>query len=115
MCETAGTKNPNFAIHDKGSGLGCLGIQAAVIKDVNEKYNTFYTLDDRTCETKSREICKLYLIRWLQHYRNKTGKQPTQEIACRIWNGGPNGYTKPETEKYYIRYKEMREIYDNKD
>ena len=114
MCETAGTPNPNYAVHDDGSGLGCLGIQSAVIEDVNNKYDTSYTLEDRTCETKSREICKLYLTRWLQYYKTITGNAPTEETACRIWNGGPWGYEKPETKKYYNRYKEMRYIYGNK-
>ena len=110
LCETAGHPDPNNAVHDGGAGYGCLAIQEAVIQDVNEKYGTSFTLEDRGSELKSREICMLYLQRWLAHYTKKTGKQPTDEIACRIWNGGPSGWKKKATDKYAKRYYEMKGV-----
>ena len=40
---------------------------------------------------------------YVRHYavERRLGSAPTWEDAARIWNGGPNGYKKVATEKYW--------------
>ena len=95
------------AVGDHGRSVGCLQIQSGVIEDVNRVYKTNYTLDDRTCRSSSIEICKLYLKHWGEHYQRKTGQPATAEVLSRIWNGGPNGWKKKATDKYWNKVRRL--------
>lgn len=95
----------NFAIGDHGEAVGCLQIHACVIEDVNRVSKTKYTLEDRLDRDKSIEICYRYLWHYGTHYKRTTGEEPTAEILSRIWNGGPKGYAKDATAKYWAKVK----------
>jgi len=92
-----------LAIGDNRKAFGCLQIHQSVITDVNCIYDCNYHVNDAMYYEKSIEICVKYLHHYGKVYRNKTGKKPNYEIFARIWNGGPNGYTKKSTEKYWKR------------
>ena len=87
------------AIGDSGKAVGCLQIRKEVIKDVNRVYGTSYKMSDRTNRAKSKEICKKYIS--IYATTKRLGRNVTNEDMARIWNGGPNGYKKNATKKYW--------------
>ena len=102
------------AIGDGGKAQGCLQIRQCVIDDVNKFYPKYYreqlyVLDDAFAKDKAIEICWLYLKHWGEVYQKKTGKKPTIEVYARIWNGGPNGWKKKSTLKYWEKVKKVME------
>ena len=102
------------AIGDNGKAQGCLQIKQCVIDDVNKFYPKYYrerlyVLDDAFAKDKALEICWLYLKHWGEVYQKKMGKKPTMEVFARIWNGGPNGWKKKSTLKYWEKVKRQME------
>jgi hypothetical protein len=91
-------RNPD-AIGDNGKAFGILQIWEVVIIDVNRAKGTAYTHQDAFDPAKAREICRAYLSIYATERR--LGRKPTMEDAARIWNGGPNGYKKDATNKYW--------------
>ena len=85
-------------VGDNGRAVGVLQIHKCVIDDVNKFSKTKYTYADRANPTKSREICKKYLLRY-------AGANATNEHYARVWNGGPKGHTKKATVKYWNKVK----------
>ena len=99
---------------DNGKSLGCLQIRQCVVDDVNKHYPKYYrdrlyVHYDAFCKDKALEMCWLYLKYWCGVYQKKTGKKPTFEICARIWNGGPNGWKKKSTLKYWLKVKKQME------
>lgn len=88
-------------VGDNGRAIGPLQIHIGVVQDVNRISGSDYTGQDRWSKISSITIASAYLRYWGQHYRQITGKRPTWEIYARIWNGGPNGWRKPLTDKYW--------------
>ena len=89
------------AIGDNGRAVGCLQIRAECLSDVNRIAGTQYTPTDRLSPEKSTEMCRLYLTHYGNAYRRRTGEEPNAEILARIWNGGPSGYAKTATARYW--------------
>jgi len=89
----------NHAIGDRGYAYGSLQIHPIVIEDVNRIYGTTYVYSDRMSRQKSVHICILYL----DHYASekRLGRKPTYQDMARIWVGGPMGYKKNSTLKYW--------------
>lgn len=81
-------------VGDGGKALGILQIHWGVVQDVNRNYGTRYRHKDVLVPVIARRICKLYLT----HY---AGAGATAEQCARIWNGGPRGYDKAATKKYW--------------
>ena len=78
-------------------------IWKSVVDDVNKYSKVKYTYADRYDKVKSYEMFKLYI----GHYatEKRLGRKPTNEDMARIWNGGPNGYKKTSTIKYWNKVK----------
>jgi len=93
------------AVGDGGLAVGVLQIHPIVIDDVNRIYKTKFTLKDRLDPEKSKTICRLYLDYYGRQYAKKTGLKPTDEVLSRIWNGGPGGWKKQSTVKYWNKVK----------
>jgi len=91
------------AVGDSGKALGCLQIHEAVVQDVNRFYKKAFTHRDALDPAKAREICRLYLTHWQQYYLATQGKTLTDQDLARIWNGGPTGWTKYATRKYWAK------------
>ena len=64
-----------------------------------------YTWADKLDRKKSEHMMATYWLHYGHQYRRKTGKEPTAEVLARIHNGGPNGWRKPATLKYWHRVK----------
>lgn len=88
------------AAGDGGRALGCLQIHHQVVQDVNRVYRLHLSHRDALDPVKARLICRLYLDHYGRRYCRLTGKVDTLDILARIWNGGPDGWRKPATEKY---------------
>ena len=89
----------DLAIGDNGKALGSLQIWKVVIDDVNRIYGLNFVHADAHDRRKAERICKLYLQHWCNVAR--LGRNPTMQDACRIWNGGPNGFKKTTTLNYW--------------
>jgi len=100
------SSNNDSTIGDSGRAVGCLQIWKVVVDDVNRisKVKKF-TYNDRKDRQKSIQIAKIYLNHYGRLYQRKTGRAPTDEIYSRIWNGGPKGYSKKITKKYWKKVK----------
>lgn len=105
---TVESNNNPYAIGDNGHAVGILQIHPSCVYDVNRITGNNYTLDDRLNNQQSMAIFTAYLTYYGTQYERRTGKQATAEILARIWNGGPQGYNKPSTLRYW--YKVQRYI-----
>jgi diadenosine tetraphosphatase ApaH/serine/threonine PP2A family protein phosphatase len=92
--------NP-MAIGDGGKAYGPLQIRQEVLDDFNRWTGRSVTLRDCFSIRLSREICQAYLA----HYATpaRLGRPVTDQDRARIWNGGPNGYKKTATLKYWAK------------
>ena len=105
MVESGGNDK---AIGDNGASHGPLQIQKACLIDANEwrkarGLSQFKFPQDCYDRQKSEQIMIAYLHRYANE--NRLGRRPTIEDFARIWNGGPNGYKKQATVKYWNKVK----------
>jgi hypothetical protein len=84
---------------------GCLQLHKVYVDDVNRISGKKYEHCDAFDRKKAEEIVKIYLVHYGKHYERKTGKPASLEILSRIHNGGPNGYAKKSTVKYWAKVK----------
>jgi hypothetical protein len=102
--ETGNLKDPNEAIGSFGE-VGMLQVRQSVIDDVNRVYHFSkdekYTLRDMHTPWLSSEVCFYYLSYWGD--KKRLGHDATFEDLARIWNGGPRGWKKKSTRKYWNR------------
>ena len=89
------------AVGDNGKAVGSFQIHKIYVDDVNGFSSEKFTYEDRKDKVKSRKIVKLYLEHYGKAYEKKTGKTATNEVLARIHNGGPKGYNKEATKKYW--------------
>jgi len=97
------------AIGDNGDAYGILQIHQGVVADVNRTCKTNFTHEDAFDGNMARDICSRYLAYWGRVYQKTTQKEPSEEVLARIWNGGPKGYEKQATMKYWSKVKEALE------
>ena len=96
--------NPN-AVGDNGNAIGIYQIWKSYWKDATErsgidgKYLDCYNVD------YADRIVRAYMKRYATERR--LGRKVTQEDIARIHNGGPNGYKKESTEKYWSKVKKI--------
>ena len=101
MVESGGDPN---AIGDDGEAVGAYQLWKIYVDDCNRiiGYDR-WTYDDRYNELQSMIMVRIYL----RHYatEKRLGHEPTVEDMARIHNGGPNGYKKASTLKYWEKVK----------
>ena len=88
--------NPD-TLNVKEDAVGAYMIRKITVREVNRLYGTNYTYEDRYDPIKAHEMFVL-----IQKYYNPSNNL---EIACRVWNGGPNGMNKQSTLKYWNEVK----------
>lgn len=90
----------NTYAHNVGEdAVGVLQIRPIMVKEVNRVLGfDKYTLKDRWDKQKSIEMFNV--IRY-------NTPNPTNEKIARNWNGGPNGYRKNSTLKYWQKVKKQ--------
>ena len=98
------------AIGDKGASRGALQIQRACWQDGIEELGVQWDYKTGAHDpAKAKAVCVAYLTRYGRNYKRKTGKEPTAEVLSRMWNGGPTGYKKKATEKYWQKVSKSME------
>ena len=96
--------NPQ-AIRYGENSCGILQIRKICLDDVNRIYGTSYKHSDAFDPASARTIAKLYLKFYCKVYEKETGFKADDEVASRIWNGGPDGWRKNSTKKYWNKVK----------
>ena len=89
----------NNAIGDNGEAFGCLQMHAAYVQDAAEYAGEDWVHEDAFDRQTAIEIFEAYMARYATEAR--LGRTPTAEDIARIHNGGPNGYKKTATDKYW--------------
>lgn len=104
LCQIESNHNPS-AIGDNGQAVGILQIHPEVVIDVNRIYKTNFVLADRTDPSKSQAMAKMYLL----HYGStkRLGRPATAQDLARIWNMGPRGFTKTNSNVYWNKVKKV--------
>lgn len=103
---TVESNNNDQAVGDKGRAVGRYQIWKIVVDDVNRIIGKkHFTYEDRKDPIKAKQMCAIYIAHYSRVYERKTGKKATAEIKARIWNGGPNGWRKESTQKYWNKVK----------
>lgn len=87
------------AIGDGGLAYGALQIHACYVADANEFANANWSHEDAYDRDKAIDIFIAYMSRYATEKR--LGRPVTIEDVARIHNGGPNGYKKDATIKYW--------------
>jgi soluble lytic murein transglycosylase-like protein len=94
--ESSGNDN---AIGDGGLAYGCLQLHAAYVQDAAEYAGKDWKHEDAFDRETSIEIVVAYMDRYANEKR--LGRPVTIEDIARIHNGGPVGYKKTATIKYW--------------
>tara|TARA_Y100000004_G_scaffold191628_1_gene250752 strand:- start:730 stop:1284 length:555 start_codon:yes stop_codon:yes gene_type:complete len=90
--------NPN-AVGDNGNAIGVYQIWKSYWKDATERSGIKGTYKDCYNPQYADKIVRAYMKRYATERR--LGRAVTQEDIARIHNGGPNGYKKSATDKYW--------------
>ena len=112
LCQVESGNNP-AALGDYSRGeyraVGCLQIWKIVVDDVNRiQKKEVFAYKDRSDRLKSLRMAEIYLTHYGRHLEKK-GVEVNIEVLSRVWNGGPNGYKKKSTEKYWKKVKKELE------
>lgn len=83
-----------------GEAVGALQIRPIMVREVNrilklKRSKLRYKLEDRWDRKKSIEMFQI----WKEFHH----EDDDFETIARNWNGGPNGYKKSRTEKYWLK------------
>ena len=93
------------AIGDDGLAYGCLQLHAAYVQDAAEFANEDWTHEDAFDRETSIDIVLAYMARYATEAR--LGRLPNAQDIARIHNGGPNGYKKDATLKYWGKVRDQ--------
>lgn len=66
---------------------------------------TWFMLSDRKIPLMSEMMMTVYWEKYGRRYIEKTGEPVTYEVLARIHNGGPDGWRKPSTIRYWQKVK----------
>ena len=91
----------DLAVGDNGKSWGCLQLQSAYVQDAAEYAKEDWNHFDAFDRNKSIEIFLAYMARYATPER--LGRPVTAEDMARIHNGGPGGYKKKATDKYWAK------------
>ena len=96
--ESSGRLNPPDG--DNGDAVGPLQLHLCMLQDVNKYYGKNLKPDDRLDLQLSKTIAKAYICMWLLENQ--------EEIAVRIFNGGPRGWRSSSTDEYWEKFKKLK-------
>jgi hypothetical protein len=87
--------------------VGCLQIRPVMVREVNRILKKTgkeerFDLEDRWDREKSLEMFNI----WREYHHPNS----TDEVIARNWNGGPNGFNKESTLKYWKKVRGRLEI-----
>lgn len=104
------SSNNDSCIGDKHMvipSIGCLQIRPIMVREANrilkiQQNPKRYNNKDRWSRIKSIEIFSIW--------RNYHHKNSTDEVISRCWNGGPQGFKKSQTLKYWVKVKKQLKL-----
>jgi len=97
------SKGDTHAVGDSGRAVGLFQLWKIYVDDCNRIIGRQkWAYADRTNPEKSWAMVKLYLGYYCR--AGRLGHEPTVVDACRIHNGGPNGYRKAATRVYAEKF-----------
>ena len=100
LIQKESSNNDNPTPGDDGTAFGPLQIRQGCIDDVNERCGTTYRAEDMQGNRPlSIWICRRYIDMYAT--KSRIGRSPTIEDMARIWNGGPIGWKKKSTSRYW--------------
>jgi len=116
------SKGDANAVGDNGKAVGAFQIHKIYIDDLNRIYKSRHTDKFSTpirwsdFHRKSKVCSRLMVRDYLRHYATakRIGREPTLEDMARIHNGGPTGYKKESTKKYWQKIKSRLETQNAK-
>lgn len=102
--------NPK-AFNKSENAVGIYQIRPIYLEDVQRIDRSFlkFKHKDMYFPVYADMVVNRYLIYYGKHYKKVTGKEPTTEIFARIHNGGPYGWRKDSTIKYWNKIKKHME------
>lgn len=89
------------AIGDKGLAIGAYQIHRAYWTDGTESLKVQWPYSDAYRADRAAKVVRAYLLRYGRAYERKTGRKATLEVLARLHNGGPAGWKKHATVKYW--------------
>jgi hypothetical protein len=101
------SRGNDIAYNPSEDAVGCLQIRPIMVREVNrilKKTNREerFDLEDRWDREKSLEMFHIW--------RNYHHPSSSDEVIARNWNGGPNGFNKESTLKYWKKVRGRLEI-----
>ena len=96
---TVESNNNPSAVGDDGNAIGVYQIWRNYWKDAVEYSNLQGKYVDCYTASYADSVVRAYMKRYAT--KRRLGREPTQEDIARIHNGGPNGYKKKATLKYW--------------
>lgn len=107
VCEEESRTRPTEYNKDE-EAAGIAQIRPILIRCLNMNANggrEKWSLEDRWCPEKSREM----FFEYTDYWASRRGLSGTDEERARIWNGGPRGHLKDSTIGYWVRVKAIIE------
>jgi len=108
------SRGKDDAVGDGGKAIGAYQIWESYYNDavqydpsLSENGKTYQDVTDRDYATK---VVEAYMSRYAT--KKRLGREPTAEDLARIHNGGPNGYKKDATKKYWEKVKNAKHNVD---
>lgn len=102
IVESGGNKD---AVGDDGKSFGCLQMTKAYVEDAAKHADEGWTHKDAFDIKTAFKIFNAYIDKYAT--KDRIGRVITPEDIARIHNGGPNGWKKKSTEKYWEKVKEV--------
>lgn len=93
------SQGDDIAVGDDGRAFGCLQIHAEYVEDVNRIAGASYVHEDAFDRDKAIKMVTIYLTHYCR--KERLGRVATFEDLARCHNGGPNGYRRESTIKYW--------------
>ncbi len=94
--------------HDGGKAYGILQLEPDYVKDAAKEAGQSWTHPESAKDgATSKKIMTAYMKKYAT--KKRLGGEPTAEDIARIHNGGPKGFEKESTEKYWDKVKERLE------
>jgi len=99
------SNNKELAVGDSGKAYGAFQLHKIYIDDVNRFSAKKYRRTDAFNKKLAEEIVVKYLQHYGKRYERITGQSASREVLARIHNGGPDGWKKSSTIKYWKKIK----------
>lgn len=101
------SRGNDSAYNSSEEAVGCLQIRPIMVREVNRilkktGQDERYDMEDRWDREKSLDMFHI----WREYHHPNS----TDEVIARNWNGGPNGFNKESTLKYWKKVKGRLEI-----